>query len=355
MATFVTAPPIALGGRDQVVFAKGRPVTFQVKLAVTDPVPKSPLPKAIIRIVLKDPDGQRVLAEKVVKHRDLAANATVAVPLTVDELKNVPVGRPLTALAEIRWRIGPDGSGGERKALGSQDVVFSDRVFIKARGGDAGPERELTDMNRFRPFWNKVWESPAQGKTLWGVDVTMKYTVLLVADASNGLMETRLSAPVDTASDPLRAQTSGRIKAGIECSIDELAKLTTLWDGAPQLDAQHLAAFRIGDFARQAAGEAIVQLKLSGNRDQRGLIWVVPVIKLIDFTLGSVTGTDDNGQVTAVADEHASFPLPVSLRVLELVSGNLGDESEPAGDEPVYHFDGYRVEHSDKVELISHG
>jgi hypothetical protein len=81
----------------------------------------------------------------------------------------------------------------------------------------------------------------------------------------------------------------------------------------------------------------------------------VPVIKLIDFTLGSVTSADDNGQVTAIADEHASFPLPISLRVLELVSGDLGDASEPADDEPVYHFDGYRVEQRDKVELIPHG
>ena len=36
-------------------------------------------------------------------------------------------------------------------------------------------------MNRFRAFWNKLWESPplAEGKRLWGLDATVKYTALL--------------------------------------------------------------------------------------------------------------------------------------------------------------------------------
>ena len=355
IAMFVTAPAVAFPGGDQVLFARGRPATFQIKLAVADPAPKAPVPKAIVRVLIKDPDSQQVLAEKAIKQHDLAANAVVPVTFTAEQLATVPTGRPLSLLGEIRWLT---SAGAERKALGSHDVVFVDRLFVKSRGENAGPERELTDMGRYRPFWNKVWESPSpvEGKTLWGLDVTMKYTVLLtVAEHSNGLMQTRLSSPPDGTADELRMQTSGRMKAGIECSVDELAKLATLWDGEPALDADHASAFRSLPFARQNASDSIVRVKLDGPRDERGLVWVVPVVQLVDHTLGVAKTVDDSGQVTAVDEEHAHFPLPVAIRVLSLRSGESGEASSDGGDESTYHFDGYRVDHSEKVALTIHG
>ena len=353
VASFVLAPALPFPGGDQVLFARGRDVTLQVKLAVGDPVPAAPLPKAIVRVVIKDPVNQHVLAEKVVKQHGLPANSTVAVPFTAAQLTGVPAGRPVSLLAEIRWRV---SAGQERRALGAQDAVFVDRLFVKARGGDAGSPRELTDMGRYRAFWNKVWESPtlSDGKRLWGLDATMKYTVLLATEPSNGVMQTRLSTAPDAASDQLRLQTAGRMKAGIECSVEELAKLTTLWDGEPVLDADHVAAFRSEAFAHRNAGDAIVSVKLSGPREERGLVWVVPVLGLVDHTLGSVTSTNDNGQVTAAAEEHAHLPLPVAIRILELRSGQ-GSEASTSGDEPEYHFDGYRIERSEKVVLTPHG
>jgi hypothetical protein len=354
VVSFITAPALTFPGGDAVLFARGRDTTLQIKLAVGDPVPRAPLPRAIARVLIKDPQDQRVLAEKVVKQRDLQPNGTVAVPFTADQLAAVPTGRPVSLLAEIRWRV---PGGAERKALGAQDAVFVERLFVKSRGANAGPEHELTDMGRYRPFWNKVWESPtvADGKTLWGLNVTMKYTVLLTpAEHSNGLMQTRISSAPDGTTDELRMQTSGRMKAGMECSVDELAKLSSLWDSEPLLDADHLAAFRSAGFATQNAGEAVTALRLDGPRDERGLVWVVPVMQLVDYTLGAVKTVDDHGQVTAVEDEHAHFPLPVAIRILELRSGGIGDASS-GGDEPEYHFDGYRTDHSEKVALIPHG
>ncbi|MHB8689636.1 MAG: hypothetical protein ACYDHH_00180 [Solirubrobacteraceae bacterium] len=352
VVSFVTAPPIAFGGAERVLFAKGRAVTVNVKLTVAEPAPAKPLPKAIVRVVIKDPADQRVLADKVVKQRDLAANTTVAVAFTVGELAAIPSGRPVSLLAEIRWRT---AAGSERKALGAQDAVFTDRLFLKARGGDAGPERELTDMARYRPFWNKVWEAPtvSADQTLWGLDVTMKYSVLLTAHPANGTMQTRVGAAPDASADALRAQTAGKMKAGIECSVGELAKLASLWDGEPVLDAEHRAAFSADAFTTQNAGEVVTRVELDGPREQRGLVWVVPVLKLIDYTLGAVKTVDASGQVTGIEEEHAHLPLPCAIRILGLRSGDAGDAG--VGEEPAYRFDGYRIEHSDKVALTPHG
>ncbi len=211
VATILTAPAISFGGSDQIVFARGKPVTILVKLSVADPAPKAPLPKAIIRVLVKNRADQHVLAEKTVKQRDLVANATVPVAFTAAELAGVAAGAPVSLLAEIRWRAG--SANAEHKALGSQDAVFTDRLFVKARGAAAGPDRELTDMNRFRAFWNKVWSSQTlpEDKIVWGLDAAMKFSVLIDPSAhSNGLMETRLSAAADAATDSVRLADIGQ-------------------------------------------------------------------------------------------------------------------------------------------------
>jgi hypothetical protein len=309
------------------------------------------LPKAIVHVVLKHPSDQRVLAEKSVRQTDLAPGAVVPVTFTAAELAAVPAGEPLTLLAEIRW----PGSGGARTALGSLDVAFVGRYFVKERGAEVAPEVELTDMARFRPFWNKVWESPAldavtEGprRLLWELDANLKYSVLVVGDQpSNGLMETR-ALEAEQEYEGVSHRTQGRMKGGIELSVAELAKLAPLWEGEAVLDAERQAAFTGPEPARASGGEVVHRVELKGRAAERGLVWVVPVFRLVDFTLAAVQATDASGQVTALADEHARLPLPTAIRILGLKTGEPEEEPE----EPAYRFDGYEIDVSEKVELL---
>jgi hypothetical protein len=50
------------------------------------------------------------------------------------------------------------------------------------------------------------------------------------------------------------------------------------------------------------------------------MVWVIPTFKLFEFTLNTVSATNEAGQVTAVGEEKVRFPLPVSARVLGLKS-----------------------------------
>jgi hypothetical protein len=361
IAAFVTAPPVAWNGTAHVLFPKGQALQLKVQLVVAEPAPKGPLPKAIVRVVVKDPVSHAVLAEKIVKHKDLAANATVCVPFSADELAGVPAGKPVSLLAEIRWLT---RAGAERKALGSTEAVIVDRYFVKERTGATSDERELTDMSRFRAFWNKVWESPtldaaASGprKLLWELDANLKYAALIAPDHdSNGVMETKFLV-ADKDAEAVADRTEGRMKAGVELSLDEVAKLAPLWPDEPVLDAQRLAAFKTPEFAKAAGSEAVHRIQLKGRAAERGLVWVVPVFKLVEFTLGAVQSADESGQVTAVMDEKVRLPLPVAVRILGLKSSGeeTGENGESSGDESPYVFDGFKVEFSDKVALMPGG
>jgi hypothetical protein len=315
--------PIAWNGGSEMLFARGQ--DLQLKLQVkTATSPKSAIPKAIVKIVLQDAADQSVRCEKIFKQKDISANAPLSFSFTHAELVQLPANKNISVLAEMRWRT---KSGAEYKALGSGEIVFVNKYFFKEQGGEAGVEQELTDMKRFRPFWNKVWESPSldvsrggEKKYLWELNINAKYTVLLSATHdANGLMQTKvLRGKQDPES--MSETVEGRMKAGIELSIPELNKLLPLWNGQAALDPQKLEALRSHDFAKNNSGELLYNLKLKGRAAERGMIWIIPTFKLFECTLGTIARTDEAGQVIATSEEKVHFPLPVSARVIGLKS-----------------------------------
>ena len=226
----------------------------------------------------------------------------------------------------MRWLT---ASSDEYKALGASEIVFVGKYLLKSQGSAVSTERELTDMKRFRPFWNKLWESPVldgaskardDGKSLWELDVSAKYSVVLAPDHdSNGLMETKLLKAADD-TDSLTLRTAGRMKAGIELSVSELNKLLPLFKDEAALEPAKLEALATAAFAEANLAELITRLKLAGTAGERGMVWAVPVFNLIECTLASIGKTDECGQVTALADETIRFPLPVSVRLIGLKS-----------------------------------
>ena len=136
---------------------------------------------------------------------------------------------------------------------------------------------------------------------------------------SNGLMETRLLAgPEDP--DGVKASVQGRMKAGIEVSIRELNKLLPSIDGQAELAAEKLEAFLQPSFAKEHSSEFIYHFKLKGKAGVRGMIWVIPIVRIFGFTLGRVGAADANGLVTQIAEETVRFPLPVAARSIGLTS-----------------------------------
>jgi hypothetical protein len=326
--SFVTADPVPWNGMPKVVFAKSQPVQLKIQFNVAEPAPKKPLPKAILKIIFKNALNQAMLFEKTFKQKDVMPNSAITFSFAAGELAHLPVNQALVVLAEVRWQGSKTKQ--EYKALGSAEFTLANKYFLKDQGNTLIGEQELTDMSRFRPFWNKVWEAPSLDKAgvkrddskkyLWELDVNTKYSVLLspVHDA-NGLMTTKvLRGRKDEES--LSEKTEGRMKAGIELSLTELNKLIPLWKGESVLDADKLEAFKTEAFAKNNATEFVYHLRLKGRAGERGMIWVIPTFKLAEFTLSMVQKINDAGQVIAVSDEKVRFPLPVSARVIGLKS-----------------------------------
>jgi hypothetical protein len=324
--SFVTADLVSWNGKPSILFVKGQPLQLKIQFTVAEPAPKTPLPKAILKITFKDHANQSVLFEKTFKQKDVAPNSVMKFTFAEGELAHLPANKPICLLAEIRWLRSRDRK--EISAFGGSEMTIVTKHFVKEQGETLAEEKELADMNRFRPFWNKIWEAPTLDKAaqsgdgkkyLWELDVNAKYSVMLSPDhEANGLMNTRVLQGRND-QDSLSEKTEGRIKSGIELSVAELNKLLPLWGGAA-LETDKLEAFKTESFAKDNTREFVYRLKLKGKAADRGMVWVIPTFKLTEFTLGSAVKTTEDGQVMEISEEKVRFPLPVAARVIGLKS-----------------------------------
>ena len=309
-------------GKDKIIYQLGKAAKFSLKITV-NPAPKTPLPKAIFRIVLKDSSNEQVVFEKNFKQKNILPNTAINFDATAEELSHVPQQKPLSLFAEMRWLT---SSGKEYKAVGSEEVVFVNDFFVKEWSGTAAEEKELTDMNTYRSFWNKVWESgilnKGDRKKLWEINTTVRYSVFLSPEHdTNGLLETKIQQTKDD-TDSITVKTYGKMKSGAELSITELSKLLTLWQGENPLDATKLKAINNAEFAKSNAGDAMYNIKLKGREGIRGIVWIVPTLKLLQITLNKVIKANEAGMVAECAEEKIKFPVPSGVRILGLKSKN---------------------------------
>jgi hypothetical protein len=341
----VTGPPVALLGTPRVAFMHDQAITLRYRLDVGVGGPAKALPRAILTVCAREPGGASDLCWHTEKLTNVAAGTEIKVALTPDESRALPVDTDLEVLASLRWR----GAKGTYQATCMHKLVLASRVQVRDRGDVVGNPVELTDMNRFRSFWNKVWDSPTHGAgtealPLWGLDAALRYSVVTVGTVQgNGLMQTRVQQ--EPTEQGLRAQTKGRIKSGLEVSVTELNKLLPLWTGEQPLSDADLAAFTARNWLAGQGGDAVTQVRMEGKRGTRGVLWVVPVLKLRAFTLATATEADPYGQLVSTHDRVVHFPVIESIRVVGLAS--LREGSEPGEvaqvDGAEYRFDGYDV------------
>lgn len=326
----VLGPTVPWQGQARPVFARDRVIRLRFRLETGAEGPSTPLARALLTVTATAA-GAPVLTrtERIV---DLVPGAEMAVSLTPEDLSAVPSHTPVEISAQLRW----PGTRGTYQSGCAQTLLLVAGRTVSARGERVGEPVELTDMTRFRPFWNKVWSSPepTPERPLWGIDLALRYTVVVTDADSNGLMETRhRDEPADGDHTSLRAVARGRLKSGIEVSVRELAALLPLWAEAGPVDEETLAALSSAAWRATQGGDTTVTVRLEGRRSTSGALWVVPVPALRRFTVSSVAETDPHGQVVSTRDETLLFPVVESVRVIGLVSSAGRGPAETIPDE----------------------
>jgi hypothetical protein len=315
---FDPGPTLQVEEKPKSVYTPDHGLTLTATLTFNGTPPTRPLPRALLDLSITDTESLTPALTKQFRLQNLGPATPVRLTLSPEELRRLPRHRDLHITASVRWPT----PAGTVAALGQHLIYLTDGPLFRSLGAD-GREVALRDAVRYRPFWNKIWESPdpaATGALRWELDAVCRY--YLRADFehdSNARVETRIQErPQEFESNARRI--AGRMKSGMELSLDELNKLLPLVAGQAPLTGEQLDAVKCSEARGRFDLEATTRLSAKGPRSTVGAVWVFPEVRLCELVLGEIDGVNANGQATGVRDRRLLFPVPSSVHFVTIRS-----------------------------------
>ena len=302
---FMEAAPLILHGREQLVYSQNHTLSFPLQVST----PK-PIRRAKLFLTVKDAETrQLVLKQGYPALRNITAGPLNLVPtLSPSQLADLPANREYLVSAILLWP-GRSKDTGRPIRVGTslnQLITLMDEYCFDRIEGDSETVN-LNEVDRFRPYWHKVWQGNLSGEQR-RLTLDCKYYYALEDDRPHhARMETLFQIE-----PPDGSRQTGNLKTGMVLSPFRLNALMAEISDNPPLDSEQLAALVTAEFRSRFSHVAQTQVKFKGRPGEGMALWVYPELKLQRIMLKRVAQTDANGQVTALAEHAIYFPLPTA-------------------------------------------
>lgn len=295
---FLTGEQVSLRSRPSRLYRTDRSANFKLMLET---------PRAIshpkLRWQVRRAESTESLIEEECELETITSSGPlpISVTLTSADLQRLTPGDDHILCAYLLWETRSGRTLGTEATLSfmpTGDFVF-DRIL------DGGEMLALNDVNRYRDFWHKVWQSTLteevtrynyECKYYYAVDATAEQTVRGV---------TRIQ---DT---PRELHTQeGRLESSMSLSLDALNGLLTDTATKPSLSEQELNALRAMAFVQQFSTAARFEARFRGKVGTSVALWVFPEVRLQSVRLLKCESADENGNVRTVGEHIVVFPMP---------------------------------------------
>ena len=311
-ARLVSPKPIDITGKPRSLYSNNEAIKLRLVLEAENP-PDRPIPKVIAHLKIKAPNHAKQLFEHRYQLQDVFLNRDVLLTLKKSDIQRLPVGIDLLVSVDVTW-LNPKHQVFTIAMRASQTLLLSGTYGLKSVGSRLNQAVSLKDPTQFRAFWHRIWEGGSAQHRRWELNVMARYYYRLRPnESSNGLMETKFKPNKDSASErESRIRWEGFVKSGLEVAPGELNKLLPLVFGQKPWVEEELGAISIDNFSQYVDQQATAELSLRGRRDERGSVWVFPVMDLVSLELYQVSAEGDYGEVTETISFSKSFPVPIS-------------------------------------------
>ena len=293
-----------LYGQTKIPYHFGRELAFPFSVETPRPIGK-----AMVQLLVKDPETLEILAEKKERLERVAGGPSPVTPtLSLAQMQNLTPGQDYLICLALVWK----GKAG--KQLGSsikqRITLVGDYVFDRVE--EAGELIPLNDVTRYREFWHKIWGGDFDDD-LKRYEWDCKYYFALNGErTTNARIETktRLQKNEDR-------RATGQLKTGMELSPDDLNRLLPrLAPGEVPLSAEELQPLRSGDFVDRFNQAARYKAKLRGRSGDSAALWVYPEFKLQRVVLQKVDQVNAHGHVVSFLEHPVRFPLPALVHLI---------------------------------------
>lgn len=317
---FEIGRPMEFGKKLKSVFApNGNGIDLRIILEPNGRAPQTPLPRAQAELAIIDPEGGDTLLTKSYRLREIYAGRPVPLHLEEELLDKLPRHRDLQVTVKLRW---PTAQGRVLGVRGHHAICLADTGPVFAGfGRSEDAVMHLAHPSDNRAFWNRIWEGTTPSgsdHSRWEIDVLCRYYVRVTgSESSNGRMETRIASQT-SGKQADAGEISGRMRAGMEFSIDMLNQV--LAEYQTPLTAAELTALKQADLRTELDLEATTRLRLRGKNGQLGAIWVFPSLMMRKAHFLEPAASDVYGQVTEMRRITRSFPVPDRVHFLMMRS-----------------------------------
>lgn len=287
-----------------LIFDKGRDIEIPIELST----PK-PMQRALLKVIVKPIGDKPAVLQYKEKLYNINNGIISRVVFTKPELKRLIHGEEYQLSARLLW---PNKKGVRLGTSITRFVVLSGTLTYKKVIGSTGEVIPLNDVNKYRDFWHKMYgETFTKRRRSLMLD-TKYYHTLDVEDKHNNRLET-----VSKIEQLRTSKFSGKMKSGMEYSLEVLNALLPMISNYPALDYSELEALKASNFANYFSRVARQKLVFDGSPGNSIALWTYPEVEL--FKVELVTPQSVNAE-TGVVQEQASkivhFPIPTKIHFI---------------------------------------
>lgn len=294
---------LILNGRPRIVFSPNQDVRIPLSLETPQPIPK-----AIVRVCLKQAENSKVLLKKVLKLTKVAAGPLAqTASFSRAELAQLPPNEDY--LLSIRF-IFRDHKG-QRLGTSHTEVITLLGAYSYDRMEDVSEPIPLNNVETHRNFWHKVWAGKLTKKTT-RVEIDGKYFFAIEADREvNGRM------PTDTRFEKGRFKdASGKLKSGLIVSPFVLNGLIPQISDYPVLNQTELKALLTPDFLTEFGRKGRFSVQFASDTPKEAHLWVYPELKMKRIFLQKAGEISPNGRVLNLEEQEVYFPVPIAIHAV---------------------------------------
>ncbi len=272
------------------------------------------IPKMKIKLRILDLVESKVLAIETIQRIDLSTKEPLIIPLSKSNIALLPLHSDLIVTLDIRW-VDQNGEVNSATNRATQTLYLVGQYVLGNIGQLTDAEFSLNQPNQYRAFWHRVWEGGSSSHNRWYFKMNARYYYrLAIGEMSNGRSETKIKLDDELSQETKSRKTwDGMLKSGMELAASELNKLIPHMGGDyPVWTAEQLATLNSFDFESRLNQQSTVKIELRGRSEERGALWVFPVMQMIDIELKQVNQVAENGAVISMDSSQHKFPVPTA-------------------------------------------
>lgn len=298
----------ALSYRNQscFCFSYGKAMGFPLKINA----PKD-IPKGIVQLIVRRENGETIIQHRIEHNGSNQGILSIVPEIPAYLADDLIPGEMYKAYIAVLWR----GKNGEKFGASIDLPVLVTSGYFYDRIGSSREAVPLNDINTYRAFWHKVWQSDFTEDVVRYEFECKYYFALEHGRNLNAQMET-----IELMSPARPRKMEGKMKSGLIISPTVLNQLLPALGSFPMLTAQQLAAVEAEDFIVNQQKASRTGLEYKGKAGEMAALWVYPEVQATEVYLRKEGSVNQYGNVENTIEEMVYFPSIVSAHFIGVTS-----------------------------------